>query len=139
MDQIQKKGELTASLWHEDTPGHFEDLNAENAGFTTRRQLGQQGRTIALMGRVQADLFNQSRIMIDGVDIHIKLTCSPATFCLMRAAENIGENPPANFRIKIDSISLHVRKITPSNTCRLGIIEGLKLSPIKYPIRHVEM
>ena len=126
-----KNGELSASLWHEDTPEHFEALNAENAGFTTRRQLGQQGRTIGLMGRVYADLFNQSRIMIDGVDIHIKLTWSSDAFCLMRAPDNIEDNAPANYRIKIDSISLHVRKITPSNTCRLGIIGGLKLAPVK--------
>jgi hypothetical protein len=77
--------------------------------------------------------------MIDGVDIHVKLTRAPAAFCVMRAPDNIGEHLPADYRIKIDSISLHIRKIKPSNTCRIGIIEGLKLTAVKYPIRRVEM
>ena len=77
--------------------------------------------------------------MIDGVDVHIKLTRSPATFCVMRAADQIEGAPPPDFKIKIDSISLFVRKITPSDTCRLGIIAGLKHRPVKYPIRRVEM
>ena len=130
---------MTASFWYEDTAGSFHALTDENAGFTIQRLFGQWGNTIPLMGRVHADLFNQQRIMIDGVDIHIKLTRSPAAFCLMRAAENINKNPSADFKIKIDSISLYVRKITPSTTCRLGIIAGLKLAAVKYPIRRVEM
>ena len=32
-----------------------------------------------------------------------------------------------------------MRKITPSDTCRLGIIAGLKRAPVKYPIRRIEM
>ena len=31
-----KQGELTMSFWHKDTSGHFNDLTAENVGFTTR-------------------------------------------------------------------------------------------------------
>ena len=75
-----KQGELTASFWHEDTAGHFDDLTADNVGFTTRRLLGRWRNVIPLMGRVHADLFTQPRMMIDGVDVHIKLTRSPATF-----------------------------------------------------------
>ena len=44
---------------------------------------------IRLMGRVHTDLFTQPRIMIDGVNVHVKLTQSPAAFCLMIAADNI--------------------------------------------------
>ena len=62
-----KKGELTASFWHEDTAGHFDDLTADNVGFTTRCQLARWRNVIPLMGRVHADLFTQPRIMIDGV------------------------------------------------------------------------
>ena len=91
------------------------------------------------MGRVQTDLFSQPRIMIDGVDVHLKLTRSPSTFCLMRAAAQIQGAAPPDFKIKIDTISLFVRKITPSDTCRLGIIAGLKHASIKYLIRRIEM
>ena len=134
-----KKGELTASFWHEDTAANFDLLTDENVGFTTRRRLGELGANISLMGKVHADFFNQSRILVDGVDMHIKLTRSPAAFCLMRSDAEVDGGAPPNFKIKIDSISLYVRKITPSHTCRLGIIAGLKLASIKYPIKRVEM
>ena len=68
-----EKGELMATFWHEDTAGHFEDLADTNAGFTTRCQLPMDRNTIPLMGRVHTDLFTQPRIMIDGVNVHIKL------------------------------------------------------------------
>ena len=82
------------------------------------------------MGRIRADLFTQPRMMIDGVDVHIKLTCSPSTFCLMRSDAVINAQAPPDFKIKIDSISLFVQKITPSDICRLGIIAGLKHLPV---------
>ena len=133
-----KQGELSASFWHEDTPGHFDALNANNVGFNTRRLIGQNRHVISLMGRVHADLFTQPRLMIDGVNVHLKLTRSPSSFCLMRVAQHEGNNLP-NFKIKIDSISLFIRNITPSDTCRLAIIANLKHYTVKYPIRRVEM
>ena len=112
-----KKGELTAVFWHEDTAGEFEVFDDANVGFTTRRQLSENRRAIPVLNQIHADLFTQPRIMIDGVDVHVKLTHSPSTFCLMRANAQINEQPPPDFKIKIDSISLFVRKITSSDTC----------------------
>ena len=80
------------------------------------------------------DLFTQPRIIIDGVDVYIKLTRSPAAFCVMRVHAQIDGNAPPDYKIKIDSISLYVRKIAPSATCRLGIIAGMKLGAVKFPI-----
>ena len=61
-----------------------------------------------LMGCVHVDLFLQPRNMLDGVNVHIKLTKSPAAFCVMRAADNINDALPPNYKIEIDSISLYV-------------------------------
>ena len=91
------------------------------------------------MGHVHADLFSQPRIMIDGVDVHIKLTHSPAAFCVMRAVDNINDQAPPDYKSIIDSLSLYACKISLSATCYLGIIGGLKLATVKYPIRHVEI
>ena len=96
-----------AAFWHKDTVGHFDELDVANVGFTTRRQLSVNQNAIAFMGRVHADLFTQPRIMIDGVNVHIKLTRAPAAFCAMRAADNINDAPP-DYKIKIVSILLYV-------------------------------
>ena len=128
-----KKGELTAALWHEYTAVHFDELANANAGFMTRRQISMEQNAIPLIGHVHVDLFTQPRIMIDGVNV--KLTSSPAAFCVMRANAQIGGNAPPDYKIKIDSISLYVRKITPSATYRLVMIAGMKLGTVKYLMR----
>ena len=42
-------------------------------------------RPILLMAQVHSDLFMQSQFMIDGVNVHVKLTRSPAVLSTMRA------------------------------------------------------
>ena len=127
-----KQGQLSASGWHVDTAGHFDTLGAQNAGFMTRKELGLNRRTISLMGRLHADVFNQSRCLIDGVNVHIQLTRSNDQFCIMRAA---GEE---NYKVKIDEASLFVRKIKVLSSCRLGIYKALASAPTRYPIRRTE-
>ena len=57
----------------------------------------------------------------------------------MRAEAQINDEAQLNYKIKIDSISLYVRKITPLTACHLGIIAGMKHATLKYPIRRVKM
>ena len=60
------------------------------------------------MGHVHVDLFTQPQIMIDGVNVYIKLTRSTATFCVMRAEAQIDGNGPPNYKMKIETILLYV-------------------------------
>ena len=78
-----KKGQLSASGWREDTPGHFDTLDEANTGFIARKGLGLGRRTISLMGRLHSDVFTQNRCLVDGVNIHIQLTRSNDQFCIM--------------------------------------------------------
>ena len=127
-----KKGQLSASGWHMDTAEHFDTLGAQNQGFTTRKQLGLNRRIISLMGRLHADIFNQNRCLLDGVNMHVQLTRSNDQFCIMR-----GEHAE-NFKIKLEEASLFVRKVKVLASCRLGIYKALSSVPARYPIRRTE-
>ena len=41
--------------------------------------------------------------------------------------------------IKIDKIALYLQKVVPSANSCLAIIGAMKISCVKYPVRHVEM
>ena len=98
-----------------------------------QRKRSAQGRqTLSLMGRLHADVFNQNRCLIDGVNVHIQLTRSSDEFALMR------EELQENYKIKLDEVSLFIRKIKVLPSCRLGIYKALSLAPAKYPIRRTE-
>ena len=127
-----KKGQLSASGWHADSAGHFDTLGAQNSGFISRKQLGLGRRAICLMGRLHADVFNQSRCLIDGVNIHVQLTRSNDQFTIMRA------DMDENYKLKLEEASLFVRKIKVLPSCRLGIYKALSSAPVRYPIRRTE-
>ena len=57
----------------------------------------------------------------------------------MRANVIDGEAPPPDYNIKLEGIVLYVQIVMPSDMCFLAIIDTLKIAPVKYPIRHVEM
>ena len=127
-----KEGHLSASGWRMDTPAHFNTLNQANVGFMQRKNMAQERQTLSLMGRLHADVFNQNRCLIDGVNMHIQLTRSNDQFCLMRA------DMEENYKIKLDEVSLFIRKVKVLSSCRLGIYKALSLAPVKYPIRRTE-
>ena len=77
------------SFWHEDTPGKFETLHDTNVGFVTRRNLDGAGQTITMMGHLRVHLFAQKQLLIDGVNVYLKLTCSSLMFCIMRLLNQI--------------------------------------------------
>ena len=126
-----KKGQLSASGWFMDTAHHFNTFGEANLGFMSRQRLGRDRNVISLMGKLHADVFNQNRCLIDGVNVDIKLDRSSNEFCIMRAAEANAEN----YKIKLEEVSLFIRKVKVLPSCRLGIYKGLSIAPIRMPIR----
>ena len=129
-----KNGQLSAAGWFVDTAEHFDTLNAQNQGFMTRKNMGQNRRMIGMMGRLHADVFNQNRLLLDGVDVHIQLTRSEDRFCIMAPR---GENAQ-NYKIKLEEASLFIRKVQVLPSARLGIYKGLSTAAARYPIRRTE-
>jgi hypothetical protein len=70
---------LVSSFWFLDTATDEGSLSADkaNKGYTTRLNHLNESKTIELYGRLHADLFNSDRMLINGVDMNIKLTRAP--------------------------------------------------------------
>ena len=73
------------------------------------------------------DLCFQDRLMLNGVDIKMRLVRSKDTFSLM-----------GDGGVKIKDVTLHVRKVKVHPSVQLNHIKGLERMMAKYPMCRVE-
>ena len=89
------------------------DITADpvlNTGLGTRSEWTKTSKTVELQGRIHSDLFNQGKLILNGVDLTVKLHRHKPEFCLLSA-----DAAPAYTITIIDAI-FYVKKIelTPS-------------------------
>ena len=77
-----KTSELTAGLFYKDTAGQMgiADPTGANTGLKERNLFTKESQTVALMGRLHLDISNQDRLLLNGVDVRIKLIRSKNEF-----------------------------------------------------------
>ncbi|GFU61262.1 uncharacterized protein F54H12.2 [Trichonephila clavipes] len=81
----------------------YDDDKEPNEGFNKRASLfKKKSATVDMIGRLYVDLFNQDRLLLNLVDLKIKLIRSKPEFCLMG---NEG------YKIVFDHVSIFVRKV----------------------------
>ena len=114
-DKEAAESQLGCGLFCKDTAGQMEemDISADpvlNMGLGTRSEWTKTSKTVELQGRIHSDLFNQEKLILNGVDLTVKLHRHKPEFCLLSA-----DIAPAYKIIIVDAI-LYVKKIelTPS-------------------------
>ena len=93
-----KESQLTGVMWYKDTPGH-----QDNKGFTSRKALTAQSKSVQMMGKLHLDLFCQEKYLLNHVDLKIKLRRSRDVLALMADADN--------YKIKMKDLALFVRNV----------------------------
>lgn len=84
-----------------------------------------------IMGPLHFDLASQPKLLINGVNVRIKLEKNKEVFSLMSAADS--------YKVVIQSASLYVRKISVSPSIMIAHEKALEKSVIKLPIRRIEV
>ena len=114
-DKEAAESQLGCGLFCKDTAGQMEqmDITADPVLFTglgTRSEWTKTNKTVELQGRIQSDLFSQVKLILNGVDLTVKLHRHKHEFCLLSA-----DAAPA-YKITILEAILYVKKIelTPS-------------------------
>ncbi|XP_066485954.1 uncharacterized protein F54H12.2-like [Tiliqua scincoides] len=127
--------QFSAGMFYKDTPGEHDsaDLDGQNEEFIKRVGLIAESRKIELLGHLHADLFFQEKLLLNGVDVKIKLTRSKDRFCMMTDDANV------HYKLKLLTASLFVKKVRVSPGVRLGHAEALLTATAKYPVDHVSM
>ncbi|XP_069488967.1 uncharacterized protein F54H12.2-like [Ambystoma mexicanum] len=124
--------QLTAGLFYKDTAGHMEDyaLDGANAGFIKRAAHATGSSNFDLLGRLHSDLFFQEKLMVNGVDLKIKLSRNKDSFCLYSDEA---------YKLIIVSASLFIERVNVSPTVRLAHADALQVSNLKYPVERTSL
>lgn len=125
-----KQSHLTSVLWHVDTPGKMDDTNAANEGLVKRRAALKEN-SIDMTGHLHCDVFNQSRLLLNGVEVRVRLIRSRDSFCLI--------DPAGVFSVHIEEANLLVRRVKISPTILLAHAKALSKTTAKYPLTRVEV
>jgi hypothetical protein len=126
-----KESQLTGVMWYKDTPGHQDKRTTDNKGFTSRKALTAQSKSVQMMGKLHLDLFCQEKYLLNHVDLKIKLRRSRDVFALMADADN--------YKIIMKDLALFVRNVQLSPAVRMGHVKALEKTSCRYPIRRVEV
>ena len=123
----EKTSQLSSELFFKDTAGRLNvydtaDANP-NEGFNKRAQMFKLSSSVDMIGRLHLDIFHQERLLLNMVDVKIKLIRSKPEFCLLGEGDD--------FKISLENASLFVRKIRVSPGVVLGHAKSLEKTSAK--------
>ena len=109
-DKGAAEPQLGCGLFCKDTAGKMEemDISAEpvlKTGLGTRSEWTKTSKIVELHGRIHSDLFNQEQLVLNGVDLMVKLYRHKPEFYLLS-----GDTAPA-YKITIVDAIFYVKKI----------------------------
>ena len=118
-DKEAAESQLGCGLFCKDTAGQKEEMDISpdpvlNTGLETRSEWTKTSKIDELQGRIHSDLFNQEKLILNGVDLTVKLHHHKPEFSLLSSDTN-----PA-YKITIVDAILYVKKIelTHDQCCR---------------------
>ena len=131
-----QKSQLTSALFYKDTAGQMDDADMTadpiaNKGAESRNNWIKQSNVVEIQGRIHADIFNQDKLILNGVDMHIKFHRHKNAFSI------ISEDGGTAHRISILDAVLYVKKVFLAPSPFNAINTVLKDSTVKYPISRV--
>jgi len=127
------ESQMSSSMFSFDDPGKFNDET--NVGEQNRRLLVSRGLYVPLSGRLAADLFDQSKPLITGMSLNIRLVLNKPDFSL-RVWDTDATN---EYKVFVRNSRLHVRRYIPSPDYLLAVSQQLQQKTVKYHMERVVM
>ncbi|XP_073692867.1 uncharacterized protein F54H12.2-like [Garra rufa] len=123
---------FSSGLFFKDTAGNMDetDPTGRNNGLTKRSRYTTGSKVVELLAPIHSDIFFQEKLMLNGVDIKIRMIKGKDEFCLMTGDDE-------DYKLNIVSASLFVKKVTVSPSVRLAHAQTLLSTTAKYPIDRV--
>lgn len=123
-----KESQLTSDLFYQDM-GNMDDFSpstGSNIGLT-ERYTHTRGQTVVDMeGTLHSDIFQQSRYILNGIDIGVKLWPSKDSFRLMN------KHTDKSYKLTLVDVFLKVCKVNVSPSVILAHNEALSHATAKY-------
>ena len=109
-DKVAAESQLSCVFFCNDTAGQMEemDISADpvmNTGLGTRGEWTKTSKIVELQDRIHSGLFNQEKLILNGVDLTVKLHRHKPEFCLLSGDTAIA------YKIAIVDAIFYVKKI----------------------------
>lgn len=118
--------------------GYFSDGDNQDSvtgqGYVKRKELFGVSKTVQLIAKIDADLFNSELYLINNVQIDLQITPNDQAFMIMQPTVAAGETLP-EYVLEITSLRLFVKTIDLIDGLALDISRKLEKTPAKYAIR----
>ncbi|XP_053092557.1 NACHT, LRR and PYD domains-containing protein 4E-like [Pangasianodon hypophthalmus] len=127
------RSQFTAGLFYKDTAGAMDSVavaNGPNRGLNKRAEFSANSREVHLLGPLHGDIFFCERLLLNSVNMTIKLTRAGDAFCLVGVRDS-------GFRLNVLGASLFVKKVTIAHAVRLGHAAALMKANALYPLSRV--
>ncbi|KAL0159409.1 hypothetical protein M9458_043134, partial [Cirrhinus mrigala] len=123
---------FSAGLFFKDTFSNMDETKpaGHNNGMTKRSRYTSRSKVVELLAPNHSDIFFQEKLMLNGVDIKIRMIRGKDEFCLMTGEDTA-------YKLNIVSASIFVKKVSISPTVRLAHAQTLLMTTAKYPIDRV--
>lgn len=119
------------------TAGYYNDPSSQTkgTGFDSRKNLFTDGKTAQFMAKLDVDICNQSRYLVNQCEIDIELLPNDQDFLI------VAPNAKADTKFKFEIIScrLYVKTIELNDSLSYDINKKLELKPARYPIRKTSL
>lgn len=125
------KCQFNAGLFYQDTEGAMDlhvILNGPNRGLTQRARFSAESKEFQVLGPLHADIFFCERLLLNSVDVRVKLTRGSDAFCLMHAANR-------EYRLHV----FYVKKVTVAPAVHIGHSAALIKSNALYPLSRINL
>lgn len=126
--------QLSASGFERDTPRKFNSA-ADNVGELQRKEYFSSGDYIQLSGKLFTDIFMQSKPLITGVPLEVRLVMGKPEFFLRETADGVTKQ----YRAVVRNPRLHVRRYIPAPDFMLAVADELQQRTVKYHIERTVM
>ncbi|GIX82580.1 uncharacterized protein CEXT_275201 [Caerostris extrusa] len=132
--ESSQKNFLRAGMFYKDTAEAFDDLDlaaaGKNLGLKQRLERVKNGKSFDMCGILHTDLGTQSRLLISGTTIRVRLLKAKDEFSLL--AKN------GTYHLHIENISLFIRKCDVSSSILVGHEIALEQSLVQMPFTRIE-
>ena len=121
-----KEGLLQSELYYKDTGVMDAVPPGNNSGLAVRTSYTANGNEVTLEGPIHTNLFQQDRLILNGVKIVLKFHPSSNKFALMTGDSE-------HYKVSITSAVLKVCHVKVSDAVIVAQNEAVNLSPALYP------
>lgn len=113
--------------------GKTDDKKEENTGLIRRNLLFTKSCEVELMGKIHGDMFNQSKLLLNNIDLRIILATENPSFYIM------SQNDKDEAYIKILDATMFINHVTINPNVLLAHEKILLKSKAVYPYKRVEV